>query len=137
MTWVIDANIACAWYLESPVSQAARDFLDAQETLIAPDLIIPEIANSLWRLVASGRITDAQARLIIERVPGDFQEIVSTVELREAALDLAFRLKHPAYDCFYLVLADRRNVHLITADARFTRKAAEAGFGRSIRLIEP
>lgn len=137
MTWVIDANIACAWYLESPVSQAASKLLDAQETMIAPDLMIPEVANSLWRLVISGRITDTQARLVIDRVAGDFQEIVPTAALRQAALELAFQLQHPAYDCFYLVLADRRNAHLITADARFARKAAKAGVGHSIRLIEP
>lgn len=42
------------------------------------------------------------------------------------ALDLSLKLDHPAYDCFYLALAETRASDLVTADGAFLRKVAEA-----------
>ena len=56
--------------------------------------------------------------------------------LRMQAFDLALELKHPAYDCFYLALALMRDVRFVTSDAHFQRKAAAAGYGDRVVLLE-
>jgi predicted nucleic acid-binding protein len=40
------------------------------------------------------------------------------VSLAGRALEIAAELRHPAYDCFYLALAEERSAKLITADRR-------------------
>ena len=40
------------------------------------------------------------------------------------ALDLSLLLNHPAYDCFYLALAEQLEIRLVTADTRLINKLA-------------
>jgi predicted nucleic acid-binding protein len=47
-------------------------------------------------------------------------ELCPLVGLAARALAIADELRHPAYDCFYLALAQARDARLITADRRFT-----------------
>ena len=49
--------------------------------------------------------------------PGMFPGPLSHA-LAGRALELASRLRHPAYDCFYLALAEARSAHFVTADRR-------------------
>ena len=41
------------------------------------------------------------------------------------AIELACQLKHPAYDCFYLALADLLGTAVVTADLKFANKVAD------------
>ena len=41
-------------------------------------------------------------------------------------LDLAFELRHPAYDCFYLALAELADADFATADTGLARKILTA-----------
>jgi predicted nucleic acid-binding protein len=42
--------------------------------------------------------------------------------LQDQALDLALRRGHPVYDCFYVALAMRKAVPLLTADRRLAQR---------------
>ncbi|MFH0341407.1 MAG: type II toxin-antitoxin system VapC family toxin [Chromatiales bacterium] len=42
---VVDASVACKWYLDEPDCDAARALVTAKTELIAPDLILAEFAN--------------------------------------------------------------------------------------------
>jgi predicted nucleic acid-binding protein len=65
----------------------------------------------------------ADARDYLEVAIAHYQRIIPLVELADAAVALAIRLKHPIYDCFYLALAERERCALITADARLVEAA--------------
>jgi predicted nucleic acid-binding protein len=60
--------------------------------------------------------------------------LIPDEELRVRAFTLAFDLKHPIYDCFYLALAERERCPLITADSRLIA-AAKAVKGVKLRLL--
>jgi len=114
---VLDASIAVKWVLDEAGSDKARTLSAA--VLEAPDFLMVECANILWKKVRVGDLSleGAMARLdLLSRAP---IALNSTHDLLESALRLAARLKHPVYDCIYLALAVRREVPLITADRRF------------------
>ena len=50
MKFVIDANVAIKWYLDEPSSEIARRLLDGDDDLIAPEHILAEVGQALWRL---------------------------------------------------------------------------------------
>jgi hypothetical protein len=46
-----------------------------------------------------------------------FEELVPMSVLNDRALAIAIELRHPAYDCFYLALAERSTSPLVTRSA--------------------
>lgn len=135
-TLVVDANIAVGWSLESPNSPSCIRILRESDSVIAPDLIIPEVANTFYQQIKIGvankdRILDGLVLL-----PRWFAELVPSATLRMKAFDLALEIKHPAYDCFYLALALMRDVRFVTSDAHFQRKAAAVGYRDRVVLLD-
>ena len=50
---------------------------------------------------------------------------------------LARELDHPVYDCFYLALAEREGVQLLTADARLIGRLAGTARAGLCRPLAP
>jgi predicted nucleic acid-binding protein len=86
--------------------------------LIAPELIVPETWNAIWKRVRQGRISPVQARRAIPEIPVWLASTTSLAELFPRAAALSLALDHPIYDCFYLALAEREAAPLVTADDR-------------------
>jgi predicted nucleic acid-binding protein len=124
MIAVIDANIALALLLELAYSAKARDAVTKADVMIAPDLIIHETANALWRISTAEIAFGEQAAEIIRTIPALFEEIIQGGDLASDALQLAILGKHPAYDCFYIALAKARGAALITADRKLAAAAS-------------
>jgi predicted nucleic acid-binding protein len=135
-TLVIDANIAVGWSLESPNSPNCIRILRETEAVTAPDLIIAEVANAFYQQLKNGAANKDRIVDGLELLPRWFAELVPSATLRGRAFDLALELQHPAYDCFYLALALLRDVRFVTSDAHFQRKAAAAGYGERVVLLE-
>ena len=95
-------------------------------TLIAPDLLVAECANILWKKVQRKELQKNEALLAARLLQGAEIELVPTRSLLEATTQLAIELAHPAYDCVYLALAMERGCRFITADDRLLRKVAES-----------
>lgn len=124
-TLVIDANIAVKWVVPETGSIEAVA-LRSQFAFIAPDLLVPECVNILWKKVRRGEITREEAAIAGRLLRHADIELVPMRGLLEQSLDLAVSLDHPAYDCVYLTLARTREVRLITADARLLSKLNQA-----------
>ena len=123
MTLIVDASVALKWFLnDEPEWAAAKALLDGGEPLIAPELVVAEVCNAAWRGVRVGRLKQEQAEALARSLPALFVLLASASELAERAVAISGRLDHAVYDCFYLALAEAREVPLITADARFLRK---------------
>jgi len=114
---VLDASVAVKWVLDEPGSDKARALSSA--VLEAPDFLIVECANILWKKVLVGDLSLEGAMIRLDLLSRAPIALNSTGDLLEPALRLAARLKHPVYDCIYLALAVRREVPLVTADRRF------------------
>ena len=134
MSFVIDASVAIKWFIEENLSAEAGAILDRGEPLFAPDLLLAEIGNVLWKKVTRGEVARGQAEVIVTALPDCFSRLWPCRELAGRALELAFALDHPAYDCFYLACAEAAGGTLITADKRLNEAAAKAGFAA---LVHP
>lgn len=119
-SWVVDASVAFAWFVESAASVQAVKLLESAPParLLAPDLVLVELLNAGWKSWRGGAITQEQFQGIAELTPSLFTELVPAQVLLPVAQRWCQRLDHPAYDCLYLALAESRNAPLITRDQR-------------------
>jgi predicted nucleic acid-binding protein len=120
-TLVIDASIAIKWVIEEAGTAQALA-LRRRATLIAPDLLVAECANVLWKKVRRQEILKEEAVLAARLLQGSSIELLPTRSLLEPATRLAVELDHPAYDCLYLALAIEKDCPFVTADERFRDK---------------
>ena len=122
---VVDASVGVKWVVNEADSDLARSL--SETSLHAPDLFLIECANILWKKV---RLRDLTRRNAAERLDTLLRApvaIAPTHELMPHALDLAFDLRHPVYDCVYLALALLRGTPLVTADEQLAKAARKAG----------
>ena len=135
--FVIDASVVIKWVVDEPGSEHAVKLIDGP-TLSAPDLLMSECANILWKKVRRGELSKDEASLAIELLVRADVELVPTRGIASRALALSLDLDHPAYDCMYLALAIERGDAFVTADRRFVRLVAERGApdlrGRALEL---
>lgn len=94
----------------------------------APDLIVAEVANVVWKKAVRAQVTDAQARAIGGALPRYFETLHASEALIESAIGIARALRHPVYDCLYLACAMRLGRRLITADRRLIAAVADSEF---------
>ncbi len=132
MTLVIDASVACKWFISEPQSDHAEELLAGDEPLIAPDLITPEVCHVAWLKLRRSEITFDQASAMVDGLPELLDEMVSLGQLAARALVIANALTHPVYDCFYLALAEVRNTRLVTADRRLIGRLAGTHWARLV-----
>ena len=123
MTRVVDASVACKWFFEETGSREARDILTAGP-VAAPDLIVAEVANVAWRRVVQAEIRSDQAAAAMTGLLAVMDELVPCATLAKAALAMACKIGHPAYDCFYVALAEAREAVLVTGDRALLRRVA-------------
>ena len=132
MTLVVDASVAFKWFIEELQSDAALRVPALPEDLIAPDLIVVEVANALWRGVRDGRVLTTQATEALTSLPRFFAELASSASLAPRAFAIACDLSHPVYDCLYLALAEQRDARVVSADARLKNKVAGTEWARRV-----
>jgi predicted nucleic acid-binding protein len=120
-TLVIDASIAVKWVVEEDGTAAALA-LRQRARLIAPELLVAECANILWKKVRRNQLLKQEALLAARLLQGAEIELLPTRSLLESATQLAIEIDHPAYDCVYLALAVKNKCQFVTADERFLRK---------------
>ncbi len=73
-----------------------------------------------------------QAAAVLNRID---LEIVENGSLSARALRHAITLDHAAYDCFYLTLAERESIPMVTADASFQRKVGASALPIRVLLL--
>ncbi|WP_158859421.1 type II toxin-antitoxin system VapC family toxin [Rhodoplanes serenus] len=122
MTLVVDASVAFRWVFKTDATSAARAVLGGGHVLIAPDLIVPEIANAAWKLVRFDAFHTIEAGHRLGEAVRLLDEIVPCAPLKDRALAIALDLGHPVYDCFYLALSETRGCRLASLDGRLARR---------------
>lgn len=128
MRTVVDGSVATKWYFAEPGHAGADRILAegiaGERELLAPDLLVPEFVNVLWKRVRRGECSRSAASEILGLFAVDCPTLVESADLASRALELAVASGHPAYDCFYLSLALAREASLATADRALARVAA-------------
>ena len=120
-TLVIDASIAIKWVIEEEGTPLALT-LRREAKLLAPELLVAECANILWKKARRNELSREEALLAARLLQTAAIELVPTRSLLAAATRIAIELDHRAYDCLYLALAIENDCRFVTADERFLRK---------------
>ncbi|APO72151.1 PilT domain-containing protein (plasmid) [Rhizobium gallicum] len=123
-TLIVDASIAIKWVVEEKGTHAAVD-LRSRFRFAAPELLIPECANILWKKTQRGELMRDEAVLAARLLDRSGIAFLSMTGLLERATRLAIELSHPAYDCAYLAAAAQTGSRFVTADERLLRVIAE------------
>ena len=119
--FVVDASIAVKWVVEedgTPQALALRQ----RASLIAPELLVAECANILWKKVRRRELSKDEAVLASRLLQAAEIELQSTRSLLEPATRIAIELDHPAYDCVYIALAVANGCQFVTADESLVHK---------------
>ena len=129
---VIDASIAIKWFSEEERGDRAlairNEHVEGKKTLVAPDLLVYEVANALrYKPNLSPHII---ARAIEDVFDLQVDLIIPSKELVSRCSELAFKYGITVYDSCYLALGQLLGLEVITADNQFYKRAGECGFLR-------
>ncbi len=132
MTLVVDASVAVKWFVPESDSAFADRLIDADDDLIAPDMLLVEAANAFWKICRRGEMSADQSAAALADLADGVLSLVPSRHLVAAALGLAHRLAHPVHDCLYAALAEREGAGLVTADRRLHERLQGAGFASRV-----
>lgn len=118
MTLVVDASVVAKWFVEEPLSDAAVALSESQD-LIAPDIMMVEVANAFRKKIQAGEMDLDVGLVDLDNLRKGIPELDRSSRYMDDALELADELNHPVYDCVYLALAFHAGVKVVTADGRF------------------
>jgi predicted nucleic acid-binding protein len=135
-SFIVDASVVIKWAVDEPGSELATLLLD--HPLSAPDLLGPECANVLWKKVMRGELSAPEAETMAAALEKADIALHPTRPLWRAAVSTAVALRHPAYDCIYLCLAEALAQPLVTAVERLVdvvRASSSARFAELVILL--
>jgi predicted nucleic acid-binding protein len=135
---VVDASVVVDWVApdadaEGPAMRALLGLVERRERLVAPRLLMEEVANALLTGVRRGRWDGAAADRAFARLRDLPVDLVDAPVDLDQAWELARRHdEHPIYDLVYLALARRLGTTLLTADRRLVDRVRSP----EIELVE-
>jgi predicted nucleic acid-binding protein len=127
--------VAIKWFLTEPDSEHAEALLISGTRLIAPDFLMAEVANAAWKAWWRSQLSAADFDKVVRKLPLAFDHIFPSALLAGRASEIARELEHPAYDCFYLALAEDQGAALVTADRRLMKTTHGTGWATVIRPL--
>lgn len=136
MKLTVDASVVLKWFVTEPLSEQARQLLDGQLDLHAPDILLAEFANTIWKKGRRGEILDPQPYFVELASLPDVVAIHPVGGLIERAAQIAVLIDHPVYDCLYLACAEMTASALITADQQLVNRTTERLPGLEVRHLE-
>ena len=123
MKLIVDASVAVKWLFTEEGTVEARQLLAHRIVLHAPDLILTEAANVIWKKARRKEI--AQAQPYFEELARLSSVVVlcPSADLVAHTLAIALEIDHPVYDCLYLACAEVEGAPLVTADGKLCNAA--------------
>ena len=134
-TLIVDASVAIKWLVLEDMSDVAKELSGSGDDLVAPRLIMTEVANALARKTIQGMLSRQEARYHLDALPRFLPELMDIDALIEPAFENACALRHPIYDLIYLEAARTVDGQLVTADRRFVAKVAGTDLTRYVVLL--
>ena len=133
---VIDASVLAAYILKEPGWRNLEKYLLMAHTI---DLVVKEVANSIWKAYSRGLIDEKSATkkfsallslIKVNLVLWDQSEIIAD------AFEISMRNNLPIYDTLYIALAKKLNATLITLDRKQYNVAIKEGVNAMIPETE-
>ncbi|HYL36666.1 MAG TPA: type II toxin-antitoxin system VapC family toxin [Bryobacteraceae bacterium] len=127
MRLVLDASAALEVALNRPRSKQCAAALEQADEVLAPELIVPEIVNAIWKYHQYEHLALSICEDTLEFALGLVDSLVACRELYREAFLLARVARRPVYDMFYLALARREDAGFLTLDAALRKEAERQG----------
>lgn len=131
MRFVLDASIACAWFLPNQATEYSRAIYEAavsgEHLVIAPIIFETEVSNVLVKAVRTRRLTPTAC----EEAAGELA--LMTIELHDLAFSahrlcqLSLSWGTSPFDTHYLALAQHLGVPLASRDNVLASAAVQNG----------
>src|SRR5437868_14432329 len=96
-TLIIDASVAIKWVVQEDGTDAALG-LRSRFRFAAPELIVADCSNILWKKVQHGGIMREEAIMASRLLERSDIELLPMRSILEETTALAIDLGHPAYD---------------------------------------
>lgn len=122
---VADASLAIKWVVAEDDSAKARA-VGIGRTLLAPEFLLVECANILWKHQRRGEVGREEGTAAFSALQAAPFQWTRDTDLVGDARRLSNDLNHPVYDCLYLALALRSGAPVVTADRRFATLIAKS-----------
>lgn len=135
-TLVVDASIAVKWFIPEQYSINALWLLDCGYELIAPDLIIAEFGNVLWKKWLRGELEPRMVAGLLHDLQLMRVRIVPSTVLAEQTAGIATTYRRSFYDSLYLALAVFSGGRMVTADAKLCNALKATTLEKNILWIE-
>jgi predicted nucleic acid-binding protein len=103
------------------------------DDFIAPDLLIAEVTNVLWKRCLRGDISSERASAGLTYLLSLSIPLIPSTSLVRAAFQLALEHRIAVYDALFLALSIDNACDLVTADRRFYN-AVNAAFSQ-VKLL--
>jgi predicted nucleic acid-binding protein len=135
-TYVVDSSVAVKWYVPEVHADSAVRLLDEGYELHAPDLLLPELGNILWKKNRRNELTEKEVKSILGAFAAVPIRIHPSREILEAAVEISLKTARTVYDSFYLALAIGLSCSLVTADDRLFNSLQSSPFAASIQHVK-
>ena len=133
---VVDTSVAVKWYVPEPGAEHAVALRLAGNDLVAPELLIAELGNVLWKKVRRGELDGAEAAEIADAfVRACPLRLRPSLPYAALALDLALRFERSVYDTLFLAVAVAEGGSYVTADERLVHALAQGDLAPLVRLF--
>jgi len=124
---VLDASAAIETVFGRKQSSRLGNILAEADVVLAPDLLVPEVVNTIWKYHQSEGLPLDECDRGLKTALGLVDALVPSMEVHGEAFLLARTARRPAYDMFYLALARREDAVLLTTDSALRKEAERQG----------
>lgn len=114
---MVDANVVAKWFINEDLSSQALTLASSPVDLLAPDLLVSEVANVFLKKVRNGAMSLVIVGPSLDSI-ADHMVLIPAGDIVEEAFAIAHRYGRSLYDSLYVALAQREGIQLITADLR-------------------
>jgi predicted nucleic acid-binding protein len=127
--YVLDASVLAALYVDDPATEQSEAALARVEAdgLHAPDFVVLEVANALWKRVRREELHAEDAMTAIADLSAASIQFHPIGGLVAQSLALALSHGFTAYDATYVALATRVGGIVMTNDGGMRQRGIEAG----------
>jgi len=116
VTTVIDVCGVMQVLLHKDKSSQFISALEAADAVVAPDLYVSELSNTLWKFHRAKILTESECIDYIESGLKLIDKFADSKQLWRDAFHLGIKHNHSIYDMLYLALARMNEGVLITDD---------------------
>ena len=134
--YVVDASVVVKWFLPEVHSEAAQCYRAPEHEILAPDLILPETGNAIWKRVRQGQLPRDEAMAIVRLLQTGSIQVRPSAPYLDRASTIAMDHDRSVYDSLYVALAEQEDCPLVTADRKLFNAMQPTPFARRVRWVE-